>query len=260
MARSAFPLAGRVALITGASAGIGRAIALRFAADGAAVAVNHLPDDGAARAALDLVEEIRATGGAAAAIAADVADPDAVQALIDTTCTSLGPPAILVANAAVSVTGQRSWHELTAADWAEVLSVNVIGAFNCVQAAYPALSASGHGSVVVLSSVTPLIGQTRNLHYVTSKAALIGFTRALAREVGPDGVRVNAIAPGAIKTVSESAYGTEEEVAAAVLPLQALKKRGLPDDVAGVASFLCSDAAGFITGQLLVVDGGWVMH
>lgn len=260
MADGLLPHAGRVALVTGAATGIGRAIALRLAAGGASVAVNHLPDPQSEQSAAGVVAEIGSAGGRALPAPADVADPDAVDAMIATITDELGAPTIVVANAATAVTGQRPWRELTAADWTEVLSVNVIGAFNCVHAAYPAMAASGHGSFAVLSSVTPLIGQTRNLHYVTSKAALIGFTRALAREVGVDGVRVNAIAPGAIKTPSESDYGPEDEVAATVLAVQALQRRGLPADVASVASFLCSDAASFVTGQLIVVDGGWVMH
>lgn len=247
----------RVAIVTGAAGGIGPRIAARLAADGFAVAVNHLP--GEEDVASGVVRDILDQGGRAVAIAADVADPDAVTAMVSSVRDRLGSITSLVCNAATSVASRRSWRDLTAAEWQRVLTVNVTGAFNCCHAAYPDLVATG-GAVVVLSSITALVGHTGNLHYVTSKAALIGFTRALAREVGPDGVRVNAIAPGGIETPAEAVYGEPAEVDAGMYAVQSLRRRGKPADIAAACAFLLGDDASFITGQLLVVDGGWAMH
>lgn len=253
-------LEGRVAVVTGATGGLGEAIARRLATDGAKVAVNHLPDPDAAAAAQRVVAAIQADGGTAIPVAADVSDRLAVEAMAATVATELGPVSVLVANAAVAVTEQRPWQELSADDWRRVCEVNVVGTFNCIAAHYDGLAASGDASVVILSSVTPLLGRAGVLHYSTSKAALVGMTRSLAREVGADGVRVNAVAPGAIETPDEAAYGSPEELADMLFSVQALHRRGLPRDVASTVAFLAGDDASFITGQLIVVDGGWVMR
>jgi 3-oxoacyl-[acyl-carrier protein] reductase len=252
-------LCGRVAVVTGANRNIGAAIARALAARGAAVVVNH-PDEATAEDAERVAAAIGSAGGAACAARADVSDPDEVVAMVERARTRFGPPDVLVNNAAVEVTSQAPWHELEPAAWARAMAVNVTGAFLCARAMYEGMRERGRGDIVSMSSVTALLGRSGNLHYVTSKAALIGFTRALAREAGADNIRVNAVLPGAIRTPAESAYGDPGSVAAELLPLQSLKRRGEPADVAAVVAFLVSDDSSFITGQSIVVDGGWVMQ
>ena len=191
---------------------------------------------------------------------ADVSDPGQVQKMVEAARRLFGRPDILVNNAAVEVTSQSPWYSLAPQAWDRVLAVNVTGAFLCAQAVYEDMRSRGRGDIVSLSSITALLGRSGNLHYVTSKSALIGFTRALAREVGGENIRANSIIVGAIQTPQEIAYGEPDVISAELLPLQCLKRRGQPDDIAEVVAFLVSDDAGFITGQSLVVDGGWVMQ
>jgi 3-oxoacyl-[acyl-carrier protein] reductase len=246
-------------IVTGATGGIGPDVCRRLAAAGSSVAAVHEPTGPGEATARVLVEGIVASGGRAMAVPADVSDEGQVVAMVDEARRGLGPITGIVCGAAISVSAQRPWREFSPEDWNRILAVNVTGAAMTIRAAYDDLMASGRGSVVILSSVTPLLGRTHNLPYVASKAALIGLTRSLARECGPDGVRVNAIAPGAIVTPDEEVYGTAEELREAMFALQSLHRRGVPDDIAAAAEFLLSANAAFITGQVLVVDGGWVM-
>ena len=252
-------LLGRVALVTGANRNIGAAIARRLGAAGAAVVVNH-PDEPSRKEAEEVAGSIEKAGGQAGAVQADVSDPGQVQKMVEAARRLFGRPDILVNNAAVEVTSQSPWYSLAPQAWDRVLAVNVTGAFLCAQAVYEDMRSRGRGDIVSLSSITALLGRSGNLHYVTSKSALIGFTRALAREVGGENIRANSIIVGAIQTPQEAAYGEPDVISAELLPLQCLKRRGQPEDIAEVVAFLVSNEAGFITGQSLVVDGGWVMQ
>ncbi|AYY13257.1 SDR family oxidoreductase [Actinobacteria bacterium YIM 96077] len=249
-------LDGRVALVTGASRGIGAAVARTYANEGAAVAVAHEPGPEPSEQAEKLVAEIVAAGGQALAIGADLADPDAVDALVASARSGLGPIDVVVNNAAASARGP--WHELTVEQWDHIHRVNLRGSWLVARAAYPDLRASEHACVINVTSIMVATGQENAVHYTASKAGLIGFTRAMAREAGTDGIRVNAVMLGAIRTEHETElFPDADAVFARVTAAQSLKRRGFAEDVAGTFLFLASDDSSFMTGQVLNVDGGW---
>lgn len=260
MSQAAHPrLAGEVALVTGAARNIGAAIALRLAADGAAVALHYHTgkshDDAEALAA-----RIRGAGGAAMTVVADLADEAAVAAMAEAVRSALGAPAILVCNAAASVVGARPWNEIAPEEWDHVLRANVTGTILCLRALCPSMQRRGRGRVILTGSVRSPLGLAGNAHYTASKSALEGLGRVLARELGGDGITVNTIVIGAIRTPAEAAYGDPGAVDRRLLECQSVKRRGLPEDVAALAGFLASGEAGFITGQCITVDGGWSMR
>jgi 3-oxoacyl-[acyl-carrier protein] reductase len=169
-------------------------------------------------------------------------------------------PTILVNNAAASVAGSAPWHELKPDEWDQVLRTNVTGAFLCARAVHPFMRERQRGRIITMGSVRSPLGRPGNAHYTASKSALEGLGRVLAREMGPDGITVNTIIVGAIRTAAEAVYGDAAELDRMLLEQQAIKRRGEPADIAGIVAFLASRDADFITGQSIAVDGGWVMH
>lgn len=250
-------LTDRTALITGGSRGIGAAVARRYALEGARVVVNHHPESQMSRLALELVDELRSAGHDSLSVPADISDPAQVDEMMDTIHGSYGDVDILVANAAVFPHGP--WADLSVEDWDRTFDVNVRGAFLCARAAHPGMLRRGGGSIITVSSVTVHLGSTDKLAYVATKGALIGFTRALAREIGQDGIRVNCVMPGAIKTEHELDMAYDREaLEASAAEFQSIPRRGLADDLAGTFVYLASEDSAFVTGQVVAVDGGWV--
>ena len=249
-------LAGRVALVTGGSRGIGAAVCRAYGREGARVVVNY---QRAAEQAYQVVSDIQAAGGEAIAVQADVAQATDVVRMVATAREQFGSIDILVANAAVYP--RAPWDQLDEAQWDRVMAVNLKGAMLCVQQVCPDMRVRGYGKIITVSSVTAELGWGPYLHYVTTKAGLIGFTRSLAREVGKAGIRVNCIMPGAIQTEQELAdFPDQATLATFLAERQCLPQRGVPEDLVGAFLFLASAESDFITRQLLNVDGGWVHY
>jgi 3-oxoacyl-[acyl-carrier protein] reductase len=249
-------LAAAPVIVTGAGQGLGRAFALALAEAGATVVVADVREDSAGSVAAEII----AAGGRAAAIGVDVTDEAAVARMADEVASEHGPPLGLVNNAAIfSTLAMKSYSEISAEEWRQVIDVNLTGVFLCCRAVVPLMAERGYGKVVNISSATVWIGRGGYLHYVASKMALIGLTRALASEVGPSGVCVNAITPGSTETEVERA--TITRAARETMASQtALRRIQTPDDLVGAVVFLCSPDSDFITGQTLNVDGGFAFH
>lgn len=252
-------LENRVAIVTGASWGIGAAVALAFAREGAAVVVNTLPEERMDSLAEGVVARIIEAGGQAIKVAADISEPTQVEQMVALAERTFGDIDVLVANAAYSE--RVAWNEISLEQWDRTMAVNVRGTYLCARAVYPGMLRLGRGSIITLTSVTVELGMAGFVDYVSSKAGIIGLTRALAREVGCDGIRVNSVMPGAIRTEQEVELNFDErELAALSAERQSIPRRGYADDLTGTFVYLASDDSAFVTGQVITVDGGWVHH
>ena len=243
----------RVALITGAAAGIGESIAHLFAEQGAHVYLLDRDREGCARAAA----AITARGGSAYATAGDVRNAADIDPWAQSAIERFGRIDILINNAGVYP--RQAFLGMAETQWDEMQQINVKSMFHTLQAVLPHMQAAGSGKVVNISSVTFHLGMGLMSHYIASKGAVIGLTRSLAREMGDHNIHINCITPGAIKTESEAAFVTPEQ-AEVMMASQSLHRRILPLDVARVCLFLSSPLSDGMTGQVLNVDGGWVMY
>ena len=245
-------VAGKTAIVTGAATGIGAATATLLAARGARVLAAGLqPDE-----LRETVAAIEAAGGEALAIEADLSDPAQIEAVAARAQEALGGADILVNNHAIYPLGP--WHETDAAEWDAVFATNVRSYFLLAKAVRPQMLARGGGAIVNVASVTFYWGEAGLVSYVASKGAVIGFTRSLAREAGPEGIRVNAVAPGAFPTAATAIHADQDALWRGVLEAQSIKRRGEVEDVARAIAFFAGEDSGFVSGQTLLVDGGWM--
>jgi 3-oxoacyl-[acyl-carrier protein] reductase len=240
---------GRVAFVTGASRGIGRATAIALAGTGMRVAVGYANDEGAARTTVDAIV---AAGGHAMPVGIRVEDPESVDAAFGAIEATLEPVGVLVNNAGVTADGLVM--RMTDDAWSRVLDVDLTGAFHTIRRATPKMMRARFGRIVNISSVSGHIGAPGQANYSAAKAGLLGLSRAVARELASRGITCNVVAPGPIVTAMTDAMPAEwRQAMEATVPLGRL---GTPEDVAAVVGFLCSDAAGYVTGTLVPVDGG----
>jgi NAD(P)-dependent dehydrogenase (short-subunit alcohol dehydrogenase family) len=246
----------KVAIVTGGARGLGKAFASRLYEEGAKVVVADILDS------TSVVQAIDKRGGEALALYTDVSEEESTQEMACKTIKHFGRIDILINNAAISTTiVKKPFYEISAREWDEVIRVNLKGVFLCCKAVYPQMKKQRKGKIINISSGTFFKGLPNFIHYVTSKGGIIGFTRALAREVGDNGICVNAISPGYTLTdVLKEKPHDPEEFAREIVSSRCFKRDELPEDLAGTIVFLASEESDFITGQTIVVDGGSVFH
>ncbi len=245
-------LSNRVAVVSGAAAGIGKAAAVRLAAEGAIVEILDIKD------ASDAVNEIRAAGGQANAERCDVTSEEQIARAVATIAARHDRVDILVNNAGI-LSGRTPWHELSYEEVNRFVQVNYIGYFLISKAIYPLLKKSSCGRLINVASRTYFLANPGQMAYVAAKGAVMGMTRVMAKEMGDDNITVNAVAPGMIATEGTMAHSNEEAFNR-VMQNQAIKKRGRPEHLAGLIAFLASDDAELITGQMILCDGGGYLH
>lgn len=251
-----FDLEGRVVIITGGGKGIGKVYALEFAKAGAHVVAADI--DGMAAQAV--AEAIRGESGKAIGVETDVSDAGSTEAMARAARETFGGIDVLINNASLmSVLPRRSWLEIPDEEWDRVMAVNLRGLFLCCRAVFPVMHERGYGKIVNISSSRVWEGNPNRLHYTTSKAGVIGFTRALAREVAEHGITVNAVTPGLTMSDTQVASSSNNYLATQIEG-RAIARPQVPDDLVGAVMFLSSAASDFMTGQTINVDGGKAMH
>ncbi len=248
-------LDGRVAIVTGAGRGIGVHYAKALAEEGAKVCCSDILETE------NTVNIIKQAGGEAIGNRCDVTDPDQVRAMVADTVEAFGKVDIMVTNAAIFADlQQRSFMEIPEEEWDRVMAVNTRGVFSCVKAVVPEMRKNGYGKIINVASGTVFKGTPMMLHYVSSKGAMVAFTRSLSRELGEHNISVNAIAPGL--TMSEKVVGDDQwlDIKDANAQTRAIKRDEVPEDLLGTLVYLSSSDSDFVTGQTIVVDGGSAMH
>ena len=245
-------LDGKIALVTGASRGIGRAIAIELAKEGATVAINYAGNKTAAEEVKNIITEM---GGKAMIIQADVSDENSAMNMVEEVIKEFGGIDILVNNAGITRDGL--FIRMKEDDWNAVINTNLTGIFNCTKVAAKYIMKKRSGKIINMSSVSGIMGNAGQTNYAAAKAGVIGFTKSLAREMASRGITVNAVAPGFIATDMTAAM--PEKAQEHVLASIPLGKMGEPKDIANAVLFLASDKASYITGQVIHVDGGMVM-
>jgi len=247
-----YGLDGRVAVVSGAATGIGRAIAIRLAAEGASVEIIDLQDSSST------CDEIRSIGGTANFELCDVTNEDQIAAAVKEIEGRHGVVDILVNNAGI-LSGRKPWHELSYEEVNRFVQINYLGYFLLSKAVYPLLKKSNHGRLINIASRTYFLANPGQMAYVAAKGAVMGMTRVLAKEMGEDNITVNAVAPGMVATPGTQAHSSEEAFDR-VMMNQAIKKRVQPEHLAALVAFVASDEAELITGQMILCDGGGYLH